>query len=94
MPMVKVLPVGKAVATDEVGAAVAGATVAGAAVAGATVAGAAVAGAAVAGAIVGAGVAPPQAESANMKAKLRKARRTIILRIGFLLHKTRMWVRD
>jgi hypothetical protein len=85
------VPTGAKVAT---GAAVAGAAVAGAAVAGAAVAGAAVAGAAVAGAIVAVGVAPPQAESANTKAKLRKARRTIILRIVFLLHQSRMWVRD
>ena len=83
------VPMGGKVETGAaVAAAVAGATVAGAAVAGAAVAGAAVAGAAVAGAIVAVGVAPPQAESANTNARLRKARRTIILRIVFLLHQT------
>jgi len=89
--MVNVDPDGNAVPTGGnvvtgavVAAAVAGAAVAGAAVAGAAVAGAAVAGAGawVAGAAVGVGV-PPQAESTNTKARLRKARRIIILRIGF-----------
>jgi hypothetical protein len=93
--MVNVCPDGNAVPTGgkaetgavvAVAAAVVGAAVAGAEVAGAAVVGAAVAGAAVAGAAVGVGVAPPQAESANTNARLRKARRTIILRIVFLLH--------